>query len=381
MAESFLTKEDVVRLMNDPSTTSRVEAASKIAGGVNDTKLTDNERGLAQEIFRIMVNDAEVRVREALAANLKDSPHLPHDVAITLARDVDTVALPVLSFSDVLTDSDLVEIIHTQGEQQQLAIAGRTNVSESISDALIDTANENVVASLISNEGAEISEKSFEKVLDTLGDKEKIQTALVYRSALPITVAEKLVTRVSEIMREQLLERHELSNDIATDLLLQTRERATVMLSTDSGAGDVQVLVKQLYNRNRLTTSIILRALCMGDLRFFEAAMAELTHIPLLNARTLIHDPGKLGLKRLWTSAGLPQAQLVAASAAVDAAKELEYDGGANDRERFSRRLLELILTQYDELGVEFDSNDLEYLLAKISTLPSTTLEKEQRTH
>lgn len=381
MTENFLTKEDVVRLMNDPSTSSRIEAASKIASGVGDANLTDQERGLAQEIFRIMVNDAEVRVREALAANLKDSPYLPHDVAITLARDVDSVALPVLNLSEVLTDSDLVEIIHTQGEEHQIAIAERANVSETISDVLIDTANEKVVTSLISNEGANISDTSFEKVVDTMGDKETIQTAMINRSTLPITVAEKLVTKVSEAMREQLLEKHELSNDVATDLLLQTRERATVMLSTEAGAGDVQVLVKQLFDNNRLTASIILRALCMGDLRFFEAAMAQLSDIPLLNARTLIHDPGKLGLKRLWASANLPDAQFVAASAAVDAAKELEYDGGTNDRERYSRRLIELVLTQYDDLGVEFDSDDLEYLLAKINTLPPQSIEHVQQTH
>ncbi len=373
MAEKFLTQEDVGRLLNDPSTSSRVDAASKIATGVNDKSLTKNERDLAQEIFRIMVNDAEVRVREALASNLKDSPHLPHDVALTLARDVDSVSLPVLNFSDVLTDVDLAEIIHTQGENQHLAISGRKTVSESISETLIDTASEDVIANLISNEGAKISDQSFEKVVDTIGDKEQIQTAMINRSALPITVAEKLVTKVSESMRDQLLERHELPSDVATDLLLQSRERATVLLSTEAGAGDVQTLVEQLHDNNRLTSSIVLRALCMGDLRFFEAALAELTHIPVINARTLIHDPGKLGLKRLWSSAKLPGAQLVAATAAVEAAKELEYDGGANDRERYSRRLIELVLTQYDDLGVEFDSDDLEYLLAKINTLPPST--------
>ena len=58
-----------------------------------------------------MIKDAEVRVREALAQNLKENPDLPHDVALSLAQDVDQVALPILQFSDVLTDDDLIEII------------------------------------------------------------------------------------------------------------------------------------------------------------------------------------------------------------------------------------------------------------------------------
>ena len=53
---------------------------------------------------------------------------------------------------------------------------------------------------------------------------------------------------------------------------------------------------------------------------------------------------------------------------------EMEYDGGPNDRERFSRRMIERILTQYGDLGVEFATDDLEYLLAKMNQLPSTML-------
>jgi uncharacterized protein (DUF2336 family) len=108
----------------------------------------------------------------------------------------------------------------------------------------------------------------------------------------------------------------------------------------------------------------------MGDLAFFEAALAELSGVSLKNSRTLIHDPGQLGLKRLYDKAGLPSAQFTAVRAAIDATRETEYDGGENDRERYSRRIIERILTQYGDLGVEFEADDLEYLLNKMSDLP-----------
>src|SRR3546814_9519942 len=62
-------------------------------------------------IFRRLVADAEVLVRQALAANLKTTADLPHDLAVALARDVDSVSLPVLKYSEVLTDDDLIEIV------------------------------------------------------------------------------------------------------------------------------------------------------------------------------------------------------------------------------------------------------------------------------
>jgi uncharacterized protein (DUF2336 family) len=160
---------------------------------------------------------------------------------------------------------------------------------------------------------------------------------------------------------------------MADYLVLHSRERATVALSQESSAEEVGVLVRQLHQAGRLTPSIILRALCVGDMRFFEAALSILSDVPLVNARTLIYDPGELGLHRIYSASGLPEAQYVAARAAVRAVAELEYDGAANsaeDRERFQRRMIEMVLTQYDELGVEFESYDLDYLITKIDGLP-----------
>ena len=85
MAPSGLTQDDVVRLLTDPSGNARAETAGKIAASFNSGALSESERKIAEEIFRLMVRDAEVRVREALALNLKQSPGVPHEVALALA--------------------------------------------------------------------------------------------------------------------------------------------------------------------------------------------------------------------------------------------------------------------------------------------------------
>ena len=371
MARKNLTKDDVSKLLSDPSADNRAKTAAKVAGDFDSGALSDSERQIAEEIFRFMVKDAEVRVREALAQNLKESPDLPHDVALSLAQDVDQVALPILQFSDVLTDDDLIEIIQSQSEDKQTAIAGRSSVSDSVSEALVDTGNEKAITSLLSNEGADISENSLKKVVDDYGEREQIQDAMVHRPKLPVSVAEKLVTVVSEKLAGELIARHDLPENAVTDLVLQTRERAIISLSTDSDTGDVDILVQQLHKNGRLTPSIVLRGLCMGDLTFFEAAIAELASVSLANARQLIYDSGQLGLRTLCRKAKIPLSQLIAVRAAIDVSQEMEYDGRENDRERYSRRMIERIMTQYDDLGVEFESNDLNYLLTKMSQLPS----------
>ncbi len=374
MARKTLTKEDVSKLLANPSGATRAEMATKIGTDFGDGVLTDGERKLAEEIFRVMAKDAEVRVREALSQTLKDSPSVPRDVALSLAKDINSVALPVLQFSEVLSDEDLIEIVRGQDPQKQVAIATRPAVSEALSDVLVESKNEEAVTALVSNEGADISEGALQKVVTEYGDKASMQAALVRRPKLPVTVSERLLTMVSDNLRSELAKRHELSEDMTADLIMQTRERAIVTLSADSDGHELERLIKQLRKHGRLTSSLVLRALCMGDINFFEAAMAEMVGVPVINARQLIHDTGSHGLKAAYEKAGLPRAQFPAVRAAIDVAKEMEYDGGKNDRERYSRRMIERILTQYGDMGVDFESDDLEYLLDKMNQLPAESV-------
>lgn len=365
-----LNEEDVARLLANPSADTRAEIAGKIAG--QHPALSTAQRKLAEDIFRLMVKDAEVRVREALSRQLKENPLVPNDVAVALARDVDSVALPMLQFSEVLTDEDLIEIVKAQSPEKQVAVARRAHVSAHLADALVDSHNEAAVASLVANEGAELTEAALQRVVDEFGSSEMVGKPLVERASLPVTVAERLMAKVSENLRQALAARPDMSPEMAANLLLQARELAVLGLAdTDT---DVAKLVDHLYRNNRLTPSIILRAVCMGDMTFFEWALAKLARIKLENARTLIHDAGKRGFEALFDKAGLPKAFFAAMRAAVDVSYEMEYDGGPNDRERFSRRMIERILTQYGDLGVEFETDDLEYLLAKMNQLPTTIL-------
>ena len=65
-----LSQQDVTRLLGHPSGKTRAATAAKIARDFSSERLGPLERQLALEIFRIMVKDAEVRVREALALHL-----------------------------------------------------------------------------------------------------------------------------------------------------------------------------------------------------------------------------------------------------------------------------------------------------------------------
>ena len=178
-----LTQADVSRLLSDSSPRTRAQTTAKIAAQFDAATLSEAERRIAKDIFRVLVQDTEVLVREALSAHLKATLELPHDVALALARDVDSVARPVLKFSEVLTDADLIEIVRGQEPAKQIAIAQRPGVSEAVSDALVDTGNAAAVAHLVGNEGAALSEDALDRVIDNYQECASVADSLVRRMA------------------------------------------------------------------------------------------------------------------------------------------------------------------------------------------------------
>lgn len=361
-----LSDTDVQRLMTDRSPEARAETVSKIAQVFDGGDISEAERGIAEDIFRAMVQDAEVRVRAALSESLKSCSRLPNDVALALAKDVDEVSLPVLECSKVLTDADLVNIIESGSSGKQTAIAQRQEISADLADALVESKNEDAVAALVANDGADIRESTLDRVLDEYSESDKVKTPLVHREQVPPKVAERLVAMVSDHLREHIVAHHELPSDVASDLILQSRERATMSLSSEDTVAE---LVRTLAENGRLTPSIITRALCMGDTPFFEWAMAVLGGLEIGNVRLLIHDQGSLGLKAVFDKTKLPQSMWQVVRVAVDIAHETEYDGADNDRERYAKRMIERIITRFEDPGKEFDADNLDYLLDKLTDL------------
>jgi uncharacterized protein (DUF2336 family) len=357
---------DVEALLANPVAEQRATIVSQLAVEVDGGRLNAGEWKLALDIMRTMAADAEIMVRRAVAESMKTSQNLPRDVALRLANDDVSVALPVLESSQVLTDDDLIKILADGNGAKQVAIARRPLVSENVASAIVDTGNAAAVTTLVGNEGAALTEPLLRKTLDRYGQFETVKAAMVERDELPVTIAERLVSLVSERLKLTLAARHRLPADVATDIIMDARERATVtLLARDTSREDTIALVRQLHAGGRLTPSLVLRALCMGDMKFVEIAMAQIADISPEKASLLINDAGDLGLKAIYRKCSFPEALYPAFRVAVDVIQETELDGGEHDHERFARRVIERVLTQYQNI----ESGDLDYLLGKLKKL------------
>ena len=358
-----LTDSDIRMLVKGATPDERALAAHKLCRSIDRSVLTEEEREVAHDILRVMAADAAELVRRAMAVTLKNSLALPPDVANRLARDVESVSLPIISFSPVFTDTDLAEIVKVGGPVRQMAVAKRPKLSSKITTLLVEQGGEDVVATVCANDNARFSEVALQKALDRFSKSEQVLQAVAYRSALPLAVTERLIDMVGEQLRDHILTSHALSPERTMELILGATERATIDLVDQAGrAADPKGFVAHLNKMGRLSPSLILRALAHGHMTFFEWAVAELAGVPHHRTWLMIHDAGPLGLKAICERAGLPSRLYSAFRAGVDAFHGLDFDGGAHDRERFQEHMIQRFLTSSHIASRE----DGEYLLERM---------------
>ncbi|HYE45145.1 MAG TPA: DUF2336 domain-containing protein [Caulobacter sp.] len=367
-----LTDIDVRTLLKGATADERALAAHKLCRTIDREALTEADRAKAQEILRVMAADATELVRRALAVTLKSSPLVPRDVAIRLAKDVESVCLPILNFSPAFTDEDLSEIVRLGGPVRQVAIAKRPELSDTVTAAIVEHGVEAAVETAAANDNATFSERTLARALQRFEKSEKVLAAVAYRSVLPPAVTEKLISLVNDQLREHLLSHHAVPPDLAIQIAIGTRERAIIDLVDQAGrTADPKTFAAHLHRAGRLTPSLLLRALAQGHMTFFECGVAELAGVPHHRTWLMIHDAGPLGLRAIYERAGLPARLYAAFRVAVDTYHTMEFDGGPRDRERFQQRMLQRFLTQTQTAQRE----DVDYMLDKLDRLS----EREER--
>ena len=358
-----LTESDIRTLVKGPSETERAQAAHKICRAIEDAPLSAEERAHAETIMAIMAQDAAVLVRRALAVALKNSNKLPRDLANKLSHDVESIALPVILNSPMLTDGDLVEILRSSPPVKQIAVASRETLSTQVTGAIAEFAVSAAVERALANDNALFDEGGLATALDRFSGVSGVTTAMVHRENLPVSVVEKLVSMVSGELFDHLVNHHELPPQVAIDLAMGSRERATLDIVEQAGRQrDLARFVQQLNLNGRLSPSLLMRGLCLGHLEFVEYALAELAGISHQRMWMLMNDSGPLGLKASFDRAGLPPRLFPSFRAAIEVYHSIEREGGAQDRIIFRKRMLERTLTLFQSIP----KDDLDYLMEKL---------------
>src|SRR3569623_2327576 len=125
----------------------------------------DEQVAQYDEVLCQLAELVEVEARTRVAKLLAPLDRAPGNVVNTLANASIEVARPLLEFSNVLNDDDLIDIVSNQSEAHRVAIAGRNTVPERVGDAIVEHGGAPSVGRLVQNAQAELGKETIHKLV------------------------------------------------------------------------------------------------------------------------------------------------------------------------------------------------------------------------
>jgi uncharacterized protein (DUF2336 family) len=178
-------------------------------------------------MLKRLASDQLPRVRALLLEELKSSRDVPVTIIRQLALDVAAiVATPVLEYSPLLSDADLMEVIAAGCADEALsAIARRSEVSEDVADVVVATFDVPAVATLLANKKASVREATLDKIVENAADVQSWHEPLTMRPELSIRAVRRVAGFVASSLLEVLAERNDLDHETTRFLTKRLKDR------------------------------------------------------------------------------------------------------------------------------------------------------------
>lgn len=276
----------------------------------NTSVLSDREKALMTDILRQIIHDVEMSVRRELAERLSEATGAPHELIMILANDDIEVAHPLLIESDILHDYDLVEIIHHRTLEHQLAIAMRKKLNESVTDALVETGNEDVIAKMIENPNARISKSTMEYLVDQSKRVDTYQNPLLKRPDLEPELARKMYWWVSAALRQHIVKNFKIDPANLDETLESSVKNVMDRLDTggETEGSKPATLVERLAEEGSVTPRMLVQVLRQGEVPLFEAMFARMSGLRPRLLRRMLFEPGGEALAILCKAVSIEKA-------------------------------------------------------------------------
>lgn len=263
-------------------------------------------RDLALETLEVLARDQLPKVRAILAEELKHADNVPREIVGQLARDVETiVAAPVLEYSPLLSDSDLLEIIAAGTSEGALAaIARRDGIGALVSDAITETMVAPAVAALLANESAQIREETLDLIIDSAPGNEAWHRPLVLRPELTVRAMRRIAGFVAAALVDLLAEKHRLDDGTAAELRKVVRRRIDAAPATEP-TDESPERVHELKAAGKLDDEAVADAIDRNDRAFVLLALAELSGLPAATVGRIVESKSPKGVTAIAWKAGL----------------------------------------------------------------------------
>ncbi|GBF57536.1 hypothetical protein PbB2_01203 [Candidatus Phycosocius bacilliformis] len=225
----------LLEVASESSSEKRRELLNEVTDLFFDSQ--DNQSPVETKLFGDLIAkvayelDSEVRKQ---LANRFSGGEAPRSLAVAMANDSEIgIAGPILRRSTSLTQDDLIRVVETRGHEHQMVVTQRPDVGEQLSEALVVHGDDRVVASLVSNQTAKVSDETFDKIVDRAAKNPDLHRPIAERKVISPEHLNRLYTIVEGPMRREILERNaEFTEEEVERAMRRAQTRVAVVNGT-----------------------------------------------------------------------------------------------------------------------------------------------------
>jgi len=274
------------KLATDKDDEVRCDLALKIGRLIPGISRMQNERlqEATIEVLQILARDQLPRVRAIIAEEIKHATKVPQPIITKLARDVELiVAAPILEYSPLLTDHDLLEIISAGAAKGGLsAIARRNKLSQELAKAIVDANDIAATATLLANPNVKFKSETLDSVAEKAEHAEPLHEPLARRPELSVGAIRRIAAFVSAAVLQVLQAEHNLGEETAKVVNEAVKKRLKEdEAHPDQAAESAAAKVHKLEDSGRLNEEAIVQAAETGQRGLVAEALALKAQVPV----------------------------------------------------------------------------------------------------
>jgi uncharacterized protein (DUF2336 family) len=304
--------ENLVRLAEEQSSDGRRELLREITDLFVDNQgaVGDKESSDFATIIGQLVLDVEMDVRKHVAEQLCSLDNAPRDVVTMLANDEIDVARPMLENSPVLKNADLIKIVKERSQSHLATVAGRPEVNGDVADALVENGDDQVLETLVSNQGATLTRAAAATVIARSETNTSLQEPLVSRSDLPPDLVNQMYFWVSDQLRERILsETQDLDESLLDGMLKDAQSSVIHDLDGDPGAAaapsDAEKFIRRKLLLKQLDAALLVELMRDGRKAEFLEGFARLAGLDNETVDKILSDKSQQALAIACKACGI----------------------------------------------------------------------------
>ena len=309
------------------------------------SRIAPQERHIAADLLIDVLKESDVDIRSRCARRIANLPEAPGAVLRWLGVDDPVVSAPINEESEALSDADVAAIARFGRREHRCQLAGRRGLSSLVSELLVEREEADVIAALLDNREAELSDAAVDVIVRVSRDHLELPARAARRRELRPAQGLTLFWWSDASTRKQLLLRFGVERS-----LLQEAAADVFGMAAATGWSDpvtrkaLQFIEPRQRNRQAVTRSeydsLEAAITSLSSTRLDQRVVEEISYLagvkPATGARILADQGGEpiavlckgTGLKRsfleqLWSRTRAPEAAEAGLERVVDVFESL----------------------------------------------------------